>query len=286
MRGGKLLDRHAMRQPTRTPHLQPIFEKHERDIPENKVVMTLAYFLDGIKLNYNGITLKWDKRKLLGVNKGEDFLTAYARKFKFGIITSPTPLSLIQNEVDEDEVTYAIVHYVLIHNGFKIVSVSYPGAQGGNAILPYPERGKAQKRIYVDTIAIPPVEADFDVVLNESKGMFNEREVMSDVQKILLFKSSKAHKVALKETLLVAKVIDAKKQIRNIVVGVSFGLRAGTKTHWRPDAVDFIFRIVDRKKWAIGIFKQSLLECIEHIEGDTKFPKVYEVSLTDNDLFS
>lgn len=265
---------------------QPIFEKHKNEILENKVVMTLAFFLDGIKLNHNGITLKWDKRKLLGVKKGEDFLTAYSRNFNFGVISSPTPLSLIQNEVDEDEVTYAIVHRVLIPNGFKIVSVSYPGAQGGNAILPYPEHGKAQERIYVDTIAMPPVEADFDVVLNESKGMFNEREVMSDVQKILLFKSSQAHKTALKETLLVAKVIDSKKQIRNIVVGVSFGLRAGTNTQWRPDAVDFIFRIVDREKWAIGIFKQSLHDFIHCIEGTTDFPKVYEVNMTEDDLFS
>lgn len=265
---------------------QPTFEKHKKDILDNKVVMTLAFFLDGIKLNYNGITLKWDKRKLLGVKNGEGFLSAYARNFNFGIIASPTPLSLIQNEVDEDEVTYAIVHRVLIPNGFKIVSVSYPGAQGGNAILPYPEHGKAQERIYVDTIAIPPSVADFDVVLNESKGMFNGREVMNDVQKILLFKSSQAHKAALKETLLVAKVIDAKKQIRNIVVGVSFGLRAGTNTQWRPDAVDFIFRIVDRDRWAIGIFKQSLHDFIHRIEGTTDFPKVYEVCLTEDDLFS
>ena len=265
---------------------QPVFEKHKKEILENKVVMTLAFFLDGIKLNYNGITLKWDKRKLLGVKKDEGFLSAYARNFNFGIIASPTPLSLIKNEVDEDEVTYAIVHRVLIPNGFKIVSVSYPGAQGGNAILPYPEHGKAQERIYVDTIAMPPAAADFDVVLNESKGMFNEREVMSDVQKILLFKSSQAHKAALKETLLVAKVIDARKQIRNIVVGVSFGLRAGTNTQWRPDAVDFIFRIVDRKRWAIGIFKQSLHDFIHCIEGTTDFPKVYEVNLAEDDLFS
>ena len=265
---------------------QPVFEKHKKEILENKVVMTLAFFLDGIKLNYNGITLKWDKRKLLGVKKGEGFLSAYARSFNFGIIASPTPLSLISNEVDEDEVTYAIVHRVLIPNGFKIVSVSYPGAQGGNAILPYPEHGKSQERIYVDTIAMPPAAADFDVVLNESKGMFNEREVMSDVQKILLFKSSQAHKAALKETLLVARVIDARKQIRNIVVGVSFGLRAGTNTQWRPDAVDFIFRIVDRKRWAIGIFKQSLHDFIHCIEGTTDFPKVYEVNLAEDELFS
>ena len=40
--------------------------------------------------------------------------------------------------------------------------------------------------------------------------------------------------------------------------------------------MDFIFRIVDRKKWAIGIFKQEMKDLIPQIEGNTDFPKLYE----------
>lgn len=269
-----------------TIDIQYIWEKNKNRILESKVVMTLAYFLDGMKLNYNGITLVWDKRKLLGTSE-KSFIPAYARQFNFGVITTPTPLAKVEDEVDEDEVTYAVVHKVLMPNGFKIVSVSYPGAQGGNAVLPHPENGKAQERIYLDTIALPPANAGIDVVLNESKGMFVEREVASDVDKILEFKSSPAHIAALNETLLVAKVIDKNKRIKNIVVGVSFGVRSETYTVWQPDKVDFIFRIVDRENWAIGIFKQAMKDLIDKIEGKTDFPDIYVCDVNqDDDLFS
>lgn len=269
-----------------TIDIQYIWEKNKNRILESKVVMTLAYFLDGMKLNFNGITLVWDKRKLLGTSE-KNFIPAYARQFNFGVITTPTPLAKVEDEVDEDEVTYAVVHKVLMPNGFKIVSVSYPGAQGGNAVLPHPENGKAQERIYLDTIALPPANAGIDVVLNESKGMFVEREVASDVDKILEFKSSSAHIAALNETLLVAKVIDKNKRIKNIVVGVSFGVRSETYTVWQPDKVDFIFRIVDRENWAIGIFKQAMKDLIDKIEGKTDFPDIYICDVNqDDDLFS
>lgn len=261
---------------------QIVWEKHRAQILESKVVMTLAYFLDGIKLNHNGITLCWDKRKLLDTSD-KNFMSAYARAFNFGVITAPTPIKRVINEVDEDEVTYAIVHRVLIPNGFKIVSVSYPGAQGGNAILPNPDAGKAQKRIYVDTIALPPAGSSIDVVLNESKGMFNERGVCSDVNKILLFKDSRAHISALRDSLFVAKVIDKNREIKNIVVGVSFGIKRETFTRWQPGRVDFIFRIVDRTKWDIGIFKQSMRDLISQVEGDTNFPDIYVCDLNNDD---
>jgi hypothetical protein len=85
----------------------------------------------------------------------------------------------------EDEVTYTIIHKVLIPNGFQIISVSYPGAQGSWAILPNPELGKAQPREYIDVIALPPSNSKIDVILNESKGMFSKSSVETDLEKIL-----------------------------------------------------------------------------------------------------
>ncbi len=51
-------------------------------ITDNKVVMTLAYFLDGIYLNHNGICLKWDKRKLVN-STDKNFLPAFSAYFGF-----------------------------------------------------------------------------------------------------------------------------------------------------------------------------------------------------------
>lgn len=252
----------------------PVWKKHIKELRENKVVMTLAYFLDGIKFNHNGITLTWDKRALVNT-KSLDFIPAYATHFGFANYTAPTPLVKVTGEVDEDEVTYTIVHKVLMPNGFKIVSISYPGAQGSGAVLPEPELGKAQPREYPDVIAMPPKGSNIDVVLNESKGMFSQASVERDVEKMLLYKSDKSRKDALKETLLVAQVIDANKQLKNIVVGVSFGAKGNKTTSWNPCNVDFIFRITDRTHWSIGIFRQDLRDFIKKIEGDTDFPELY-----------
>jgi hypothetical protein len=256
---------------------QPIWEKHKNKITNNKVVMTLAYFLDGIYLNHNGICLKWDKRKLVN-STNKNFLPAFSAYFGFSNHAKPTPIIEVANEVDEDEVTYTIIHKVLIPNGFQIVSVSYPGSQGGGAVLPNPELGKAQPREYPDVIAMPPAHSNIDVVLNESKGMFAKSSVTKDLEKMLRYKTDENLKTALKETLFVAQVIEKDKQLKNIVIGVAFGVKSDTSTDWQPDNVDFIFRITNRNEWAIGIFKQEMSDLIKKIEGKTNFPTVYKLS--------
>lgn len=251
---------------------QPVWERHKQEIALNKVVMTLAYFLDGMRLNYNGITLVWDKRKLVNTSKN-DFIPAFSKYFGFAKYAKPTSIVEVNNDVDEDEVTYAIVHRVLIPNGFKIVSVSYPGSQGGGAVLPNPELGKAQPREYPDVIAMPPVGANIDVVLNESKGMFSSAAVNKDVEKILRYKTDPIYRAALRETLFVAQVIDEQKQLRRIVVGVSFGLNK--EVAWNPGNVDFVFVVQNRKQWTI-LYNSKMAKLINKTEGQTRFPHVYK----------
>lgn len=266
-----------------TINFQSVWEKHKSKISDNKVVATIAFLLDGMYLNHNGIKLIWDRRKLLGNGKGEmlDILKTYFSSTQF---TSASALVEESNEVDEDEVTYAIAHRVLIPNKFKIVSISYPGSQGGGAILPDPELGKAQPREYPDIIALPPTKnAKIDVLLNESKGMFRQADIEKDTAKILRYKSDKKLQTALKETLVVAQVIDQNDNVRNIIIGVAFGVKSNTPTTWKPDEVDFIFRITDRKKWAIGIFNQALRNLIPKIEGNTNFPTVYKLEPKQKD---
>jgi len=257
-------------------NFQPIWKKHLNKIADNKVVMTLAYFLDGIFLNHNGIKLYWNRNELMGSNN-LSFLEKLSNYFNFTNYTLPTPIEEVKNDVDEDEVTYTIAHRVLIPNKFRIVSISYPGSQGGGAILPEPEKGKAQPREYPDIIALPPENIkDFDVMLNESKGMFNQSAIEKDLAKILKYKYEEKYLTALKETLVVAKVIDENDNIHNIIIGIAFGAK-NSETIWKPDEVDFIFRIVNREKWSIGIFKQVLRDLIPEIEGNTNFPVVYKI---------
>lgn len=253
---------------------QYFWENYKDRITENKVILTLAYFLDGMYLNHNGIKLVWDRRKLLG-NQG-NFLNRLSKHLNFDVAT-PTSIQTVENEVDEDEVTYTVVHKILLPNKFKIVSVSYPGSQGGGAVLPEPEKGKEQAREYPDIIAVSS-ESDNDVLLNESKGMFKKAEVEKDTAKILRYKTEVSHQNALKQTLVVAKVIDEQDNIRNILIGLSFGTNNSISTTWQPNDVDFIFRITNRKRWAIGIFNQTLRDLIPIIEGDTGFPTVYKIS--------
>lgn len=257
--------------------IQYLWEMHKEKISDNKVISTIAFLLDGMFLNHNGIKLVWDRKKLLGNSDGDilDLLKTYFCSMKF---TSPSIIVEENDEVDEDEVTYAIIHKVLIPNKFKIVSVSYPGSQGSGAILPNPELGKAQPREYPDVIALfPKSDNYYNVMLNESKGMFKKSEIENDTLKIMRYKKEDNLQKALKESLLVAQVIDEKECMRNIVVGISFGIKSNFSTLWKPDEVDFIFRIVDRKRWAIGIFNQDLRDLIPIIEGDTNFPKVYKL---------
>jgi hypothetical protein len=225
--------------------------------------------------------LKWDKRKLVN-STSRNFIPAFSTYFGFSNDSTPTPIIEVANEVGEDEVTYTIIHKILIPNGFQVVSVSYPGSQGGGAILPNPELGKAQPREYPDVIALPRKHSKIDVVMNESKGMFSKSSIEKDLEKILRYKTDENLKTALKETLLVAQVIDKNKQLKNIVIGVAFGVKDGRTTDWRPDNVDFIFRITNRKEWAIGIFKQEMSDMIKKIEGETSFPTVYK--LTKNNV--
>lgn len=77
--------------------------------------------------------------------------------------------------------------------------------------------------------------------------------------------------------IVTSQVIDKNDNVRNIIIGVAFGVKSNTMTTWKPDEVDFIFRITDRKKWAIGIFNQELKNLIPVIEGETNFPTVYKL---------
>jgi hypothetical protein len=98
----------------------------------------------------------WDERPVQG---------------KGGIAANGTLLrrsSFSPSEVTEDEVTYSIAHSVLRKHGFRLIAVSYPGAQGDFAVLGA-EKGRRRTRTYPDVVAFRP---GGELVIVEAKARF------------------------------------------------------------------------------------------------------------------
>lgn len=87
--------------------------------------------------------------------------------------------------LNEDLVTYITVHNVLRPNGYKILAVSYPGAQGDRVILIEPEKGRRQKRKYLDVISFSS-EKDI-TTLQENKGKFSSDRVQSSINEVVKY---------------------------------------------------------------------------------------------------
>ena len=98
----------------------------------------------------------------------------------------------------EDEVTYSVVHDVLLPAGYELVFVSFPGAQGDFAILD-PETGRARGRTYIDVIAFHREKQV--VALVEAKGGFAKGAVLSAAEKILKWRDDPKMARTLRERL-------------------------------------------------------------------------------------
>lgn len=258
--------------------------EHKLKIGAGKVFSTLGFFLDGIRLNHNGPLLTWDRSKLLGGGVEMDYKKLLARYFGFSSDYCPVDLRPpAADEIDEDEVTYLFVHCVLVPNNFRLVAVSYPGAQGGTPILPRPEDGISQPREYMDVIAALPGQGG-DVLLNESKGDYKRRDIERDVKKLSRYKGER--KGALTNALIKAKILDENGGEYTVLIGVSFAIKREQKISWSPGEVDFMFMVLGRGKWKIGVFSDLLAKRIKSHMGVSKLPELYRaVDVSSGRLF-
>lgn len=259
--------------------INDVWEKHRGKIGASKVLTTIAYFLDGLRLNHNGPMLVWNRALLLGKRRGETLADALHRRLGFMENYDPAPVRLVSGEMNEDEVTYALVHRVLIPSNFRLLAVSYPGAQGGTPVLPQPEKGKSQPREYLDVIAALP--GGDGVLLNESKGICSKGAIEKDVQKLRRYQTDAAKKKALFRTLREVRLLDEAGDVHNILIGVSFAAGVDAPIAWRPDEVDFVFVLIGREKWKVGVFSDSLARCIKKHGGVTELPSVFRVTADD-----
>ncbi|OHB70533.1 MAG: hypothetical protein A2W23_03345 [Planctomycetes bacterium RBG_16_43_13] len=194
---------------------------------------------------------------------------------QYNFLTFP-PITPLKNRafLDEDDITYISVHNVLKQNGYKILAVSYPGAQGDRVVLVEAGTGRRQQRRYIDIISYLPKSHSS---LQENKGKFSSTEIQCDIDELKKYKSDIIYKEA------IANFIDcfASDAPKIIKIGVGFWANTHLKVnhiqHLDISSLDyFIYIEPDQTKWKLfstdssGLFKTS--------SGSVDLPFVYEVA--------
>ena len=120
----------------------------------NKPATTLVTFADELIIHdipqgKCSLRVVWDRESVLGCEVSQDLshIKRVTERFQ-----GNSPLPIGPSGPTEDPVTYCFVHDVAPAMGWTIHSASYPGAQGGIAILPE-GYGRQRKRIYCDGVA-------------------------------------------------------------------------------------------------------------------------------------
>lgn len=174
---------------------------------------------------------------------------------------------------EEDEVTYITVHNILKPNGYKILAVSYPGAQGDRAILVAPGTGRRQKRSYIDIISYLPSKF---TSLQENKGKFNSSSIQNEINELSNYKNNKEHINAI-DTFLTRFDNNAPRLIK---IGVGFWANPTFNISKIKDLdisnLDyFVYVTPDMKEWHIWRSGDDNLFNIN--KGKITLPKTYEI---------
>ena len=207
------------------------------------------------------------KRKV--IFKWEPFQEMEAYKYYPKI----TPIKR-RNILDEDDVTYIVVHNILKLNGFKIIAVSYPGAQGDRRILIQAGTGRRQPRKYIDVISFLPNTA---TTLEENKGVYNAREIQSDIDELSLYKRDETYKKGLRNFL---ELFAPEALGTPIKIGVGFWASksfniSAIKNLDLKDLDYFIYITRDRKQWYIWRSGEDNIFSIT--SGSVSLPITYQV---------
>ena len=174
--------------------------------------------------------------------------------------------------IEEDDVTYIVAHQVLKKNGFIVISLSYPGAQGDRAILSQAGTGRGQSRKYIDIIACYPKKY---LNLTENKGMYKLSKVVSDIKKLNFYRSDLSLKKALDN--LVEKISPENKGL-TVLLSVSFWVPSeNTNLKGLPiEKINFFITISpDMKKWKI--WTGGNFDIFKYREGEVNLEKTYYI---------
>jgi len=175
--------------------------------------------------------------------------------------------------LDEDDVTYISVHNVLKPNNYRIVSVSYPGAQGDKPILFKEERGRKRQRKYIDIICYLPKKC---TNLQENKGAYIREKVQKAIDYLSNYKRKRRYMEALRAYLekYAPEAID-----NPVKIGVGFWASTNftiskIKNLDLDDLDYFIYISKDRRTWTVWRSCNETL--FTKVKGEVKIPKTYE----------
>lgn len=244
----------------------------------NRVISSIVSFADELRTYCRRcgrlIAMKWDRREVLAPG-APTLMDAVSSGYGFGPLASPQVLEEAIHP-NEDEVTYVLAHKVLRPNAFRLVSVSYPGAQGDARFLLPTESGRTRTRQYVDLIARLPSPRESDITLAEAKESADPGPLTADVHRLKQFRDEPAHRAALEAGL---ELLDPGLEApRTVLLGVAFGSPAGSRTTWTPAEIDYLLVLVGRNSWRLGTFGRETAGLFSADRGATDLPAVWRVA--------
>lgn len=176
----------------------------------------------------------------------------------------------------EDDVTYIVVHNILKRNGYRIIAVSYPGAQGDRRILVEPGTGRRQPRKFIDIVSFLPKKV---TSLEENIGAYARGDVQDNIDELSLYKKEPAYIEGLKDF---QRRYVPESLGTAVKIGVGFWARRSfTTSHIKEldlkDLDYFIYITSDRKRWSI--WKNDNENIFSIMSGDVSIPQSYDLAM-------
>ena len=177
-----------------------------------------------------------------------------------------TPLKKFQ--WTEDELTYFIVHTILKQNEFKILSVSYPGAQGDRVMLVQKHTGKSQERKYIDVVMT--IRSDIISLLENKKSI---SQLKTDVRDLKKYKTQ--YREAVVDFAKTYSDMDVDKTLQ-IKIGAGFvhGSRTDIKKYPFILSLDY-FIAIDSAHGVWKIWHHEPESLFKDTQGAIRLPKTY-----------
>jgi len=174
---------------------------------------------------------------------------------------------------DEDDVTYITVHNILKKNGYKIIAVSYPGAQADRVVLVAPGTGRRQQRRYIDIISFLPKKY---TNLQENKGKYSPSQIQKEINELSKYKTEDDYKNAINS------FIDRFENTAPKTIKIGVGFWANTRfSVSNLKELDirrldyFIYITPDMNEWSIWSTGKG--DMFKITRGTVEIPKTFEV---------
>ncbi|TAK62795.1 MAG: hypothetical protein EPO24_04660 [Bacteroidetes bacterium] len=173
----------------------------------------------------------------------------------------------------EDDISYISVHNVLKQNNYKVLAVSYPGAQGDRVVLTQAGTGRNQPRKYIDIISYLP---ESHTSLQENKEIFVARVMQVEINELALYKTDRNYIEGINN------FIDKYDNIapKNIKIGIGFWANSRFTVENIQDleiaALDyFIYVGQNQKEWVV--FSTGETQLFSVTKGKVQLPQTYQV---------